>query len=96
MANPKIIAAAVVLVIGLVITIGVVGSAITSGDNSKEKMVIENYSPPPPPSPAFPPPLAPTRRLSTRSDKVSTHFELTEAENRSISAEFAAARDAKR
>tara|TARA_Y100000389_G_scaffold156191_1_gene157016 strand:- start:2198 stop:2551 length:354 start_codon:yes stop_codon:yes gene_type:complete len=55
--DPKVIAAMVALVIGLVITIGVVAAAVNDGDKAKEEMMIHLYNPPPPPSPA---PLSPS------------------------------------
>lgn len=61
--DAKVIAAMVVLVIGLIITIGVVASAVNDGDKAKDEMLIANYKPPPPPSPIPsppPPPVSPS------------------------------------
>jgi len=58
--DAKVIAAMVVLVIGLVITIGVVVSAVNAGDKAKDEMLVANYKPPPPPSPIPSPPPPPT------------------------------------
>jgi len=61
--DAKVIAATVVLVIGLVITIGVVVSAVNAGDKAKDEMLVANYKPPPPPSPIPsppPPPVSPS------------------------------------
>ena len=58
--DAKVIAAMVVLVIGLVITIGVVVSAVNAGDKAKDEMIVANYKPPPPPSPIPSPPPPPT------------------------------------
>jgi hypothetical protein len=95
--DAKVIAALVVLVIGMIITIGVVASAVNAGDKAKDDMMVFNYKPPPPPSPAPhaprppspPPPSPPTtvRRLSdeeTIGNGVKTTFPITEKEKRSI------------
>ena len=94
--DAKVLAALVVLVIGLVITIGVVASAVNAGDKAKDDMMVFNYKPPPPPSPAPhaprppspPPPSPPTdRRLSDEAllgEGVKTTFPITEKEKRSI------------
>ena len=94
--DAKVLAALVVLIIGLVITIGVVASAVNAGDKAKDDMMVFNYKPPPPPSPAphaprppSPPPPSPptTRRLSDEDPLdggVKTTFPITEKEKRSI------------
>ena len=58
--DAKVIAAIVVLVIGLVISIGVIVSVVNDGDKAKDKMLVANYKPPPPPSPIPSPPPPPT------------------------------------
>ena len=53
----------VVLVVGLILAVGAVASAVNDGDKAKDKMMIANYSPPPPPSPVPsppPPPVSPS------------------------------------
>ena len=94
--DAKVLAALVVLIIGLVITIGVVASAVNAGDKAKDDMMVFNYKPPPPPSPAphaprppSPPPPSPPadRRLSDEDplgDGAKTTFPITEKEKRSI------------
>jgi type IV secretory pathway VirB10-like protein len=61
--DAKVIAAIVVLVVGLIISTAAVASAVNDGDKAKDKMMIANYSPPPPPSPIPsppPPPVSPS------------------------------------
>ena len=92
--DPKVIVALVVLVVGLIITTGVVASAVTSGDKAKDEMMVSNYKPPPPPSPiplpppppsspgpSPPPPAAPVTR---RALGVSSEFKITAEEKRRI------------
>jgi len=61
--DAKVIAALVVLVVGLILSTAAVASAVNDGDKAKDKMMIANYSPPPPPSPIPsppPPPVSPS------------------------------------
>lgn len=61
--DAKVIAALVVLIVGLILAIGAVAAAVNDGDKAKDKMLIANYSPPPPPSPIPsppPPPVSPS------------------------------------
>lgn len=61
--DAKVIAAIVVLVVGLFVSTVAVASAVNDGDKAKDKMMVANYSPPPPPSPIPsppPPPVSPS------------------------------------